>query len=94
MTTVRERYRAEPMGVNATLNFPPNNQIAGFIAKTSGTITVTDAAGRVLVDAIPVTAGVYLPLPLIIADKIASAATGAHQAVITLAGGASGTLLV
>jgi hypothetical protein len=86
---VRERFSPKPMAADSTLNIS-GQVLGGFLAKTSGTISIvsTDATGLsnvTLVDAIPVTAGVYTPIPIMVP------ATGY---TVTLAGGASGTLLV
>lgn len=80
---VQERYSANSVAANGT--FPlPGSALAGFICVTSGTLTVTMTNGTVLVNALPVTAGAYHPLPIHM-----------HQAggTLTLAGGASGTVL-
>ena len=61
------------------------DSLGGFIPTTGGTITVTDYAGVVRVSAVPVTAGLYVPLPIQLNHT-----TGG---TVTLAGGASGTLL-
>lgn len=88
---VSEKFRPHPMGVNANYQFSGTG-IAGFLAKTSGTITVIGAAqptvpaGTVLVDAVPVTAGIFTPIPL----KF----TFDGVKTVTLGGGASGTLFV
>lgn len=86
---VRERFSPKPMAANAVLAIA-GPVLGGFLAKTSGTITIVskDAAGTAdvtLVDAVPVTAGVYTPIPIIVP------ATGY---TVTLAAGASGTLMV
>lgn len=89
MGYVRERFNPIPMAANANYNVT-GMHIGGFLAKTSGTITVVSknaqgTADVTLVDAVPVTAGIYTPLPMIFP---------AVGATVTLAGGASGTLLV
>jgi len=81
----RERYTAYLMGVNASLK-TTRSSIGGFLAKTAGTITIVDDDGRTIVDAHPVSAGLYYPLPFLLQTE-----TGA---TVTLAGGASGTLAV
>lgn len=83
MAAIQERYNAIPMAVDSAVS--PGSFIAGFLAWTSGTLTLTSATGQTLIDEVPVTAGVYLPLPF---------STGGPTAVVTLAGGASGTLAV
>lgn len=82
---VRERYRPQLMGVDATYAIR-GQQVGGFLCATTGTITITDADGTSLVSAHPVTAGQYVPLPFVFAT--------AQGATVTLAGGASGTLAV
>jgi hypothetical protein len=84
-SVAREQFRAANMAANAsyTVGGP---RMGGFIGKTAGAITVTDANGTVLVDAVPIIAGVTIPIPIMFQ-------TGAG-AVVTLSGGASGTLLL
>lgn len=86
---VRERFSPKPLGVNVTREIP-GLYLGGFLAKTSGTISViakdTLGTGTVtVVDAVPVTAGFYTPLPTVL--------EAAGYSVV-LAGGASGTLFV
>lgn len=81
MSDIKERYVPKPIGVNG--NVVCGRFIAGFLAVTSGTLTVTDGYGTVLINAVPVTAGVYTPMPFV---------TGDTRTVVQLAGGASGTL--
>ena len=78
-----QRYTAYLMGVNASLKVT-RQSIGGFLAKTAGTITVVNDKGATIVDAIPVAAGLYYPLPFLLQSE-----TGG---TVTLAGGASGTL--
>jgi hypothetical protein len=78
------------MAANATYNVP-GHAIGGFLAATSGTITITAKEPNGIntntyVNAVPVIAGVYLPIPL----EFPTAAGG----TVTLASGASGTLFV
>lgn len=79
----RENYRMQAVDVDTTVNIV-GDTLGGFLCKTSGTITVTDN-GDTVVDAVPVTAGGYYPVPgqLSYSSSIATFAT---------AGGASGTL--
>ncbi len=84
MSIERERYTMRPLGANG-LSRLTNYGLAGFLATTGGTITVTGDDGVTYINAVPVTAGQYLPLP-----GMMQAQTG----VFTLAGGASGTLFV
>lgn len=82
---VRDFYRAEAMAANASTK-TGGTHIAGFLPTVAGTLTVTDADGTVLVNAVPVTAGVYVKIPL----QFRTSAGG----TIALAGGAAGTLFV
>ncbi len=83
MATVKELYSPNPMVVNAALIVNGNN-IGGFLAVTSGTLTITEQQGAVLVNALPVTAGFYVPIPMLFRE--------AGGGTVQLAGGASGTL--
>jgi hypothetical protein len=80
----KEHYNAKPMAVNASQNCGAS--IAGFLAATAGTITVTDGdgSGTVLVNAVPLVAGAFTRIPLL--------ARSSAGCVVSLAGGASGTL--
>lgn len=57
------RHNAQIVGVNASVKLT-GIAIYGFLPKAAGTITVVDANGTTLVDAVPVTAGVYVHLPI------------------------------
>lgn len=92
MTIIQERYRPLVIAANATAKLDTVTQIAGFLALTSGTILVKDSTGTTIINAVPVTAGVYTPMPFIISNGL-GAATG-NAAIVTLGGGASGTLAV
>lgn len=81
--TVQERYTPYPMGANEVLNLP-HQSIGGFLCITDGTLTIEDNKGVVLLDEFPVKAGSYYPIVMYI---------GANGGVVTLSGGASGTLL-
>jgi hypothetical protein len=68
--------------------------MGGFLSKTSGTITVTSFSADgstvvTLVDAVPLTAGIYTPIPMVF-----PAGNAGINATVTLGGGASGTLMV
>ena len=86
---IRESYRAQLMDAD-TSYLVRGARIGGFIPKTEGSITVasttTLGAVQVLVDAVPVQAGMYLPLPIVSPEG--------QTINVTLAGGASGTLLI
>lgn len=84
MTAVKERYHPTVVGANATVDIT-NEQVGGFICIASGTITISRRNGTVLVNALPVTAGIYYPIPMFI---------GINGGTLVAAGGASGTLLV
>lgn len=81
---VQERYNPRPMAANTSVVIN-GRQLAGFIAVTSGTLTLTDGTGTVILNGFPVTAGVYHPLPLYLSGI---------NGTVALAGGASGALLV
>lgn len=89
MTFVRESFNPVPMAADSSYDIK-GSHMGGFLAKTSGTISVVskDALGTndvTLVDAVPVTAGIYTPIPINFP---------AINGTVTLAGGASGTLMV
>lgn len=84
MTVVTERYRMTAMAADTAISTDAI-QVGGFLPKTSGTITIVDKAGNTVVSAVPVNAGVYTPIPGYLG-------VNGIKAVITLAGGASGTL--
>lgn len=85
MAQVKEYYNARALGANVTSKLT-GGHMAGFLAVTSGTLTLVDGGGNTVVNAVAVTAGVYLPIPAMF--------TPGDQAAVTLAGGASGTLFV
>ena len=78
------KYTAVPMGVSSTYVFPSGSPIAieGFLAVTSGTMTVSKRDGTVLINAFPVTGGQWYFMPFHVG----------HEGTVVLAGGASGTL--
>lgn len=82
----RERYTPLLIGVNSTVLLNVQS-IGHMLPQTPGTITITrfndDGTTTVIVNAVPVTAGVYLPLPYYLGKNGGSATTAA---------GASGTL--
>lgn len=82
---IQERYKPIPMAVNSTYAIPASLQgIGGFLCITSGTLTLVNNAGTTIVNAVPVTAGSYLPMPF--------ALEAGQSGSITLAGGASGVV--
>lgn len=83
MSTVKELFIPAPMAVNASKVLGGGN-VGGFLAKTAGTLTITSQQGVVYIDAVPVAAGVYTPLPMIFPEP--------GGGTVQLAGGASGTL--
>ena len=85
MSQIQERYRPVPMAANATLSLTATGNIAGFLAITSGTLTVVDSKGVTVINGVAVTAGIYTPMPFLLSG-------GGLDSTITLAGGASGTL--
>lgn len=62
---IEEAYKPKPMTADGVV-FSGAGNLAGFICTVSGTLTLknTDTSGDVVVNALPVTAGVYHPLPL------------------------------
>lgn len=86
---VRERYNPVPMAANS--NYAVQGlHIAGFLPTVAGTLTVAGMAADgstavTFINAVPVTAGVYLKLPC----EFTVPGT-----VVTLAGGAAGTLFI
>ena len=85
MSQIQERYRPRVMAANSTLVLPASADIGGFLAKTDGTITVVDSNGDTVLNAVPVSAGIYTPCPFLLSG-------GGADSSVTLAGGASGTL--
>lgn len=83
MGQVKEHYAAHPMGANAARICGAT--LAGFLCTVAGTLTVTDADGTVLVNALPITAnGLFIRIPL-----LTNTSAGC---TVTLGGGAAGTL--
>lgn len=90
---VRESFRAVAIGVNGSLTLS-GGHIGAFLAKVSGTISITITVGTssgasvvTIVDAVPVTAGIFTPIP-------ATFQSVQDGCVVTLAGGAAGTLFI
>jgi hypothetical protein len=81
---IQERYSPVVIGANATVTIR-NIGIGGFLAKTAGTISVVDSYGVTIINAHPVAAGTYYPLPF---------SLGQEGGTFTTAGGASGTIAV
>lgn len=82
MSQIQERYSAHPVAANGT--YKCGAGIAGFLATVAGTLTVTDADGTVLVNALPVALGPFIRIPLLFRTS--------QGGSVTLAGGAAGTL--
>lgn len=80
---VQEKYEAFVCQTGATIF--GSSGLGGFLATASGTLTITTRGGTVKINAVPVTAGIYTPFPMVV---------GADGGTITLAGGATGTLFV
>ena len=91
---VKELGRPQAIAADGSVTLG-GNHVMGFLAAVSGTITVvvkdgsngTSVQDVTVVDAVPVTAGVYTPLPM---DWPAVP----QGITVTLAGGAKGTLFV
>jgi len=86
--TFKEAYTPYPIATNGNISLDCT-QLGAFIATTAGTLTVVDKSGLTLLNAQPVSAGQYLPLPFLVASRTAAN----NNATVTLAGGASGLLL-
>jgi hypothetical protein len=87
--TYRERFSPRPIGVNGTYNVP-GTHIGGFLPTVAGTLTIVAKAADGSTDvtylnAVPVTAGVWLKIPMEVTVP---------GIVVTLAGGAAGTLFI
>lgn len=86
---VRETFNPIPMGVDASYDVL-GSHVAGFLPVTAGTLTITGKSADGLADvtfvnAVPVSAGVFVKIPLQLPVP---------NGVVTLGGGASGTLFV
>ena len=67
MSVVQERYNPVVVGANSTVTFTSNN-VGGFLCQVSGTITLVanqydSVPTTTLLNAFPVVAGIYYPLP-------------------------------
>lgn len=83
MGQCKEHYAAKPMAANSSRNCGVT--IAGFLCTVTGTLTITDADGTVLVNALPVDPAYgFIRIPL-----LSNTSAGC---TVTLAGGAAGTL--
>jgi len=64
MSLVKQYYRPQAIGAGAS--YKVNGiHIAGFLPTVTGTMTITDVDGTVHVSALPVTAGIYVQIPLL-----------------------------
>lgn len=82
---IEERYKPVVIGANTTYKLPDGVQaIAGFLCVTAGTITVVNQKGVAVVNGLPVTAGIYYPMPFYLENGSGGS--------VTTSGGASGTL--
>jgi len=64
MALVKEFYRPQAMG--AWSSFVVRGiHISGFLPTVAGSMTITDADGTVHVSALPLTAGVFVQIPLL-----------------------------
>lgn len=90
---VKVRCRGQFLAADTTTFLSGINGVSGFLATTAGTITVSYQDGSngtsivtvTPVQAVPVAAGGYTPIPLEFSQ---------NGGTITLAGGASGTLFI
>ncbi len=79
---IKERYTPQTVAVNSTVTIG-GDSIGGFLCLTAGTVTLTSNTTGNVITALPVTAGVYVPMPFLL---------GVAGGTFTTAGGASGTL--
>lgn len=82
MSAIQERYSPIVLGANGTAPIT-GSAVGGFLCTATGTITITRTVGGDLITAMPVTAGVYYPIPFYI---------GATGGTVTLATNAAGVL--
>lgn len=82
MAQFKEHYDPKPMAANSTAKVGVS--IAGFLPTVAGTLTVTSEEGTVLVNAVPVTAGIYVKIPLLFPTTAGGKVTLAHGAAGTL----------
>lgn len=83
---VQESYTPWPLAANGLVIGAAGGAIGGFLCTTTGTIRLNygiDGSGGIFLPTMPVTAGVFTPIPF-------SVPPGAY-AYCTLAGGALGT---
>lgn len=57
-------YRPQPMTAGALYQVK-GVHIAGFLCTVSGTVTITDADGTVMLSAFPLTAGQFVNIPML-----------------------------
>lgn len=86
---VRQAFNPVPMAANSAYKVTGSN-IAGFLPTVGGTLTVTGVApdgvtAVTFINAVPVTAGIYLAMPCDFTVP---------GTIVQLAGGAAGTLFV
>lgn len=82
---VKEAYTPYRVTANATLAIQ-GPSMGGFLCTVAGSVTVRDSSNTILVDALPVTAGIYYPIPLRFG--------GAGDGSLVCSGGAAGTAFV
>lgn len=84
MSQNKESYAAIACAANTTTPIGGHG-IAGFLCTVAGTLTVQDASGTVMVNALPITAnGLFIRIPLLFPTS--------EGGKVILAGGAAGTL--
>lgn len=89
MGVVSERYSPVVVGVNATVTTTGGNSIGGFLCVTSGVITLSNNAVLAGVPQpvtfftnLPVTAGVYVPIPFVMRNGYTLVASGGASGVL------------
>ncbi|MFA5506964.1 MAG: hypothetical protein WC423_16145 [Vulcanimicrobiota bacterium] len=83
---IDEQYSPQPIEAGGTYLLPFGKSVAGFLCTIDGTLTVYNGRGNVVVDTLPVTAGVYHPVPFTLGSE--------DGGKVELGGGAAGTLAV
>ena len=64
---IDEQYHPQPISDGEAYDLPFGKSVAGFLCTTDGTLTIYDGRGSLVVNTLPVTAGVYHPIPFFLA---------------------------
>lgn len=76
----KEYNRPQVMGAGSTFRVNGIN-LAGFLCTVAGSMTITDQDGTILVNALPLTAGTFVRIPLLF-----NSPSGGTVALTTAAG--------